>query len=494
MGLSADAGRSLAVPHGAPQRLRKGLLFGEAQPAWLVELKSWLWCLFFIVSYFAVGILFYSHVETKLCESEEALASQDYDAETCVESWTSVDSLYFAMVSMSTVGYGDFAPATPLSRTFTLFYIIYGIMVPFSSLASQLATVMDKLEMKFLRCLEGVSRSKNLRGWTKSSEISEDSRPGNAMDDLAADIRDVRPPHAAIFYAVNLFIPVLLFTTWQLLCAAVFVTLQEMDFTLALYHCVVTATTVGYGDIAIAQDSRLWAVVHVAVSVALLGACIAEIPTLMDIRRVQTRQAAILNRKLDAEMILALDRNGDGVDKLEFCMGMEIGAELAGLPLEWEDIAPFIKQFEDFDVDGSGHLSKEDLNDMAESLKEQTVQFGHLKRAASMVSVARFRTEGSSASGSEGITSQDIMTSMTSSASNSSRRKWKPKKALTAVERDPIVEEIPASHSPRLLLEAPSASGQNVVSKAEAADKHEKLAIDSGQDTSASVLPHPSFG
>ncbi|OLQ13733.1 hypothetical protein AK812_SmicGene2214 [Symbiodinium microadriaticum] len=119
-------------------------------------------------------------------------------------------------------------------------------------------TVMDKLEMKFLRCLEGVSRSKNLRGWTKSSEISE------------ADIRDVRPPHAAIFYAaVNLFIPVLLFTTWQLLCAAVFVTLQEMDFTLALssalYHCVVTATTVGYGDIAIAQDSRLWAVVHVAV-------------------------------------------------------------------------------------------------------------------------------------------------------------------------------------------------------------------------------------
>eukprot|EP00439_Symbiodinium_sp_Y106_P029792 s4515_g3.t1 len=203
----------------------------------------------------------------------------------------------------------------------------------------------------------------------------------------------------------------------------------------------------------------------------------------MDIRRVQTTQAAILNRKLDADMILALDRNGDGVDKLEFCMGilMEIGAELAGLPLEWEDIAPFIKQFEDFDVDGSGHLSKEDLNDMAESLKEQTVQFGHMKRAAS---VARFRTEGS-ASGSEGITSQDFMTSMTSSASNSSKKKWKPKKAPSSVERDPIVEEIPASHPPRLLLEAPSAA---------AADKQEKLALDGGQEKSSSVIPHPALG
>eukprot|EP00439_Symbiodinium_sp_Y106_P004391 s1312_g1.t1 len=211
MGLQADAGRSLAVPHGAPQRLRKGILFGEAQPAWLVELKSWLWCLFFIVSYFAVGILFYSHVETKSCESQEALASQDYDAETCVESWTSVDSLYFAMVSMSTVGYGDFAPATPLSRTFTLFYIIYGIMVPFSSLASQLATVMDKLEMKFLKCLEGVSRSKNLRGWTKSSEISEDYRPGNAMDGLAAPGTGTRDSKTLLFRNTYLNLPKLTF-------------------------------------------------------------------------------------------------------------------------------------------------------------------------------------------------------------------------------------------------------------------------------------------
>ncbi|CAE7496174.1 TPKA [Symbiodinium natans] len=480
MGLASDAGRSLALPHGAPQRQRPGILLGQAQPFWLVELKSWLWCSFLVVSYFVVGILFYSHVETKLCESEEALASPDYDAELCVEPWTSVDSLYFAMVSMSTVGYGDFAPASPMSRAFTLFYIVYGITVPFASLASQLATVMDKLEHRFLRFLEG-GRFTNLRGWTKSYDVGEDFRPGSLAVPDGDTVEEKEPPHAFVFYACNLFIPILLFTTWQLLCATVFVALQDMSFLLALYHCVVTATTVGYGDIPIAKDSRFFAVVHVAVSVALLGSCVAEIPTLMDIRRVQTRQSAILKRKLDADMILALDRNGDGVDKLEFCIGIliEIGAELAGLPLEWEDIAPFIKQFEDFDVDHSGHLSKEDLVEMADALKESHVNIAHLKRAASTMS--RFRTEGSQGGSSEDIlTSQDMaaMIATTSTSSSASRRS--PRQGLRRprkqekVDRDPIVEETQASVSPRLLL-----------------SEQEKLALDSGQDISSCVMPAP---
>ena len=32
------------------------------------------------------------------------------------EPWTLIDALYFCTVSMSTVGYGDFAPSSPASR------------------------------------------------------------------------------------------------------------------------------------------------------------------------------------------------------------------------------------------------------------------------------------------------------------------------------------------------------------------------------------------
>jgi voltage-gated potassium channel Kch len=44
-----------------------------------------------------------------------------------VEKWSWVDSFYFCVVTLSTVGYGDFSPTTEASRLFTVFYILIGI-------------------------------------------------------------------------------------------------------------------------------------------------------------------------------------------------------------------------------------------------------------------------------------------------------------------------------------------------------------------------------
>ena len=45
------------------------------------------------------------------------------------EGWSWIDSLYFSVVTLGTVGYGDFTPSTPLSKLFTIFYILNGIGV-----------------------------------------------------------------------------------------------------------------------------------------------------------------------------------------------------------------------------------------------------------------------------------------------------------------------------------------------------------------------------
>ena len=44
-----------------------------------------------------------------------------------LEDWSWVDALYFSVITLTTVGYGDLSPSTDASKLFTVVYVISGI-------------------------------------------------------------------------------------------------------------------------------------------------------------------------------------------------------------------------------------------------------------------------------------------------------------------------------------------------------------------------------
>ena len=61
------------------------------------------------------------------------------------EDWTIIEALYFCVVTLATVGYGDFTPTSAGTQIFTIVYILTG----FGVLVALLTSVAEKyLEQK----------------------------------------------------------------------------------------------------------------------------------------------------------------------------------------------------------------------------------------------------------------------------------------------------------------------------------------------------------
>jgi voltage-gated potassium channel len=60
-----------------------------------------------------------------------------------IEGWSLLDSFYACITTLSTVGYGDFAPETTAGKLFAVFIIIFGVGMMFYSLVLMAETFID---------------------------------------------------------------------------------------------------------------------------------------------------------------------------------------------------------------------------------------------------------------------------------------------------------------------------------------------------------------
>ena len=129
-----------------------------------------------------------------------------------------------------------------------------------------------------------------------------------------------------------------------------------------------TSTTIGLGDLAPqTQAGRVYGIAHMVLSVTLLGSIVGTVLDGLSRRKASMEREALLAKQADAQLLASLDKDGDGVDKAEFVLGMLEKLDV----VSEEQYAPFLKQFERLDTSGDGKLSRDDLTALARQNQAQ---------------------------------------------------------------------------------------------------------------------------
>lgn len=304
------------------------------------------------------------------------------------DGWSAIDSIYFCMMTMSTVGYGDFSPSTDGTRAFTLVMIFIGVGFIFPMVAGTTNMFFAPITAKGRVLLDHVFPPQYI-------DIDEDGGTDYMV-----------PASAPVYFLKKLLPSALVVLVVQLASAAIFVGLEADNeevawtFGLALYHCFVTVTTVGYGDVYIGtQGGRLFSSVHMLVGVCLFAELLSTFDTVRTERVLAKQRVQAIRQELTPELMQRMTQQADalrpldddpgGLSELEFVLTslLELGF------VDRLTVEPFFKQFRALDVDPDGRISVKDVETVQALGKEELKELRRQNTAKFNEMVGRNRTK-----------------------------------------------------------------------------------------------------
>lgn len=255
------------------------------------------------------------------------------------ETHPAVDALYFCIVTMCTIGYGDIAPLTPVTKVFACVFVLVGFGFIDILLSGLVNYVLDLQESMILTGIE-MSKNRNREGFS------------------AADyIIDVKKGRMRIRLKVGLALGVVV------LCIGigtlVLYFLEDLDWIDSVYLAVMSVTTVGYGDRAFKTlPGRLFAAIWLLVSTLAVARAFLYLAEARIDKRHRRISNWVLHRDITVEDLLAADMNNNGfISKSEYVIYKlkEMGK------IAEKDVLQICNQFSKLDPNNLGKITLPDL-------------------------------------------------------------------------------------------------------------------------------------
>ncbi|KAB2078223.1 hypothetical protein ES319_A06G147300v1 [Gossypium barbadense] len=247
-----------------------------------------------------------------------------------------VDALYFCIVTMCTIGYGDIIPNSVATKLFSILFVLVGFGFIDILLSGMVSYVLDLQESYLLRTVE---------------------HEGQKKDSARSYIIDVKKGRMRIRMKVGLALGVVV------LCIGIGVGVmhfvERLGWLDAFYLSVMSVTTVGYGDRAFKTlPGRIFAAIWLLVSTLAVARAFLYLAEARVDKRHRTMAKWVLGQDMTVSEFLAADIDNNGfVSKSEFVIYKlkEMGK------VSEKDIMQISEKFDRLDAGNCGKITLADL-------------------------------------------------------------------------------------------------------------------------------------
>eukprot|EP00563_Minutocellus_polymorphus_P016521 CAMPEP_0181058498 /NCGR_PEP_ID=MMETSP1070-20121207/20854_1 /TAXON_ID=265543 /ORGANISM="Minutocellus polymorphus, Strain NH13" /LENGTH=371 /DNA_ID=CAMNT_0023138059 /DNA_START=204 /DNA_END=1319 /DNA_ORIENTATION=- len=267
------------------------------------------------------------------------------------ESWSITDALYYAVVTFTTIGYGDLSPSTTPGKIFAIIFSLFGVTIVGVALGIVGEMVVEAQEEAAAKLKEeGKKRMmamvKNRKERAKDSDANKPNDEEEKEKTLWDDIVGLIKVDGALLASI-------------VLCAIGIGHFEGWPLIDSLYYCAITTTTIGYGDLSPqGEGTRLFAVFFLPLAVVVLGKVLGGVASVYIDHKTRKAEKDFLNRELTLADLAVMDEDGDGsVQMGEFLSFMLVAMQKVSA----EEIQELKELFRSLDADGGGTLQKEDL-------------------------------------------------------------------------------------------------------------------------------------